>query len=78
MPTEQTTVTTKYQATIPKHARRVLGIRPGQKVQWNIVRERVIVDSYKPVQDPVKFLTSQLKGSTLDAVKLVREFREEL
>ena len=72
---KETKVTSKYQTSIPKDVRKFLGVKPGKGVEWSIVRGMVIVDAKKKVENPVKFLTSQIKTS-LDAVKLVREARK--
>ena len=75
---EETKVTTKYQTTIPKKIRGYLGVRPGEEVEWNVVKAVVVVNAHKKMKNPTKFLTSQIKGRLkFDAVKLVREAREE-
>ena len=61
---------------IPKAIRKNLDVKPGQKVTWHIVHSLVVVDPHKKISDPVKFLTSQTELN-IDAVKLVRETREE-
>lgn len=76
MKTKETKVTTKYQTTIPEEVREFLGVESGKEVEWNIVRGVVIVDASRKVKNPVKFLTSQTKLN-LDAVKLVKESRED-
>ncbi|MGA2199503.1 MAG: type II toxin-antitoxin system PrlF family antitoxin [Nitrososphaerales archaeon] len=76
MKREETTVTRKFQTTIPKAIRKNLEVKPGQKVTWHIVRSLVVVDTHKKVKDAVKFLTSQTKLD-LDAVTLVRETKED-
>ncbi|MBO3754453.1 MAG: type II toxin-antitoxin system PrlF family antitoxin [Candidatus Brockarchaeota archaeon] len=73
---EESKVTIKYQTTIPRKIRKHLGVRPGEKVEWHVVRGMVVVDVPRKVKNPVEFLTSQIKLD-LDAVKLVREAREE-
>jgi len=72
----KTKVTTKYQTTIPEDVRKFLGVESGKEVEWNIVKSMVIVDVARRIQNPVKFLTSQIRLN-LDAVKLVRESRED-
>ncbi|MBI2148386.1 type II toxin-antitoxin system PrlF family antitoxin [Candidatus Woesearchaeota archaeon] len=73
---KETKITTKGQTTIPNEVRTILGIKPGDNVAWNTLRGMVIVDVKKKIKDPVKFLTSQIKID-LDAVKLVKESRED-
>lgn len=72
----ETKVTTKYQTTIPKKVRKVLKVKPGQEVEWYIIKGIVVLDTSKKMKNPVSFLTSQIKLD-LDAVKLVKEARED-
>ena len=76
MKAEKTSITQKYQTTIPKNIRKLLGANAGEEVEWHVVRSMVVMHKRQKVEDPVKFLTSQVKLN-LDAVKLVREAREE-
>ncbi len=73
----KTKVTEKYQTTIPAEIRKVLGIKPGQEVEWYAMRGRAMLEAPKKIQEPTKFLTSQVRLS-VDAVELVRKAREEL
>ena len=73
----QSTVTLKYQATIPKEIRRQLGIEPGEKVTWHTLRGMVILDVHKKIKNPVRFLTSQMRES-ISAVRLVKQVRDEI
>lgn len=72
----ETKITTKGQTTIPNEVRQILGVKPGDNVEWHTIRGMVVVDVKKKIKDPVGFLTSQIKIN-LDAIKLVREAREE-
>ncbi len=72
----ETKVTSKYQTSIPKEVRKLLDIKPGKEVEWNIVRGMVVVGTKRKIPNPTKFLTSQIKTG-IDAVKLVRESRNE-
>jgi len=72
----KTSVTKKYQTTIPKKIRKHLRIKPGEEVEWHVVKNLVIVETAKKIKNPTKFLTSQIKLD-LDATKLVRQTREE-
>ncbi len=76
MKVEETRVTSKGQTTIPKNVRKLLKVRPGGSVRWHVVKEMVVVDVHKKMPNPVKFLVSQV-NLDLDAVKLVKETREE-
>ena len=73
----KTSVTKKYQTTIPKEIRKVLGVEAGQDVEWHVVKSMVVVHKKEKFKDPVKFLTSQIKLD-IDAVKLVKEARDEM
>lgn len=55
----------------------MLGIKPGQEVEWYVVKDRAVLEAPRRMAKPAKFLTSQIKLD-IDAVKLVREAREEL
>ena len=72
----KSTVTSKFQATVPKEIREKLGIRRGDSIEWRIIREFVVVNVPKKIENPVEFLTSQIQLDW-DAVKLVHEIREE-
>lgn len=72
----ETKITQKYQTTVPKKIRKYLGIKPGEEVEWYIVKGLVIVDVSRKLKHPVAFLTSQIKLD-LDAVELVKEARED-
>ena len=76
MERDETRITSKYQTTIPRRIRKYFGVRPGEKVEWHIVKGMVVVEAARRVRNPVKFLTSQVRLN-LDAVKLVRRAREE-
>jgi len=72
----QTKITEKYQTTIPKRIREVLKVKPGETVEWYIIRGMVVLRKPVKLEKPVEFLTSQTRLD-VDAVKLVRETREE-
>jgi AbrB family looped-hinge helix DNA binding protein len=72
----ETKVTTKYQTTIPRKVREYLDVKPGEEVEWCIVKGIVVVDVSRKIKNPVNFLTSQIKLD-LDAVKLIKETRED-
>ena len=74
---QRTKLSSKFQTTIPENVRKELSVGAGEEVGWHIVKEFVIVDKHKKIENPVEFLTSQIKAN-FDAVKLVREAREEL
>ena len=72
----RTKITSKYQTTIPEKVRKILKVKAGEEVEWYVIRGIVVVDSSKKLKNPVSFLTSQIKLD-LDAVRLVREARED-
>ncbi|MCS4538293.1 MAG: AbrB/MazE/SpoVT family DNA-binding domain-containing protein [Thaumarchaeota archaeon] len=76
MKLEETKLTRKHQTTIPKEIRKHLDVKPGQSVRWHVVKGMVVVDVHKEMDEPVKFLTSQIQLD-LDAVALVKKTREE-
>ena len=72
----RTKVTEKFQTTIPKRIRDVLKLKPGENVEWYIIQGMVVLRKPVKLEKPVEFLASQTRLS-VDAVKLVRETREE-
>lgn len=76
MKAEKTSITQKYQTTVPKNIRKFLGVKAGEDVEWHVVRSMVVLHKQEKIDDPVKFLTSQIRLN-IDAVKLVRQSREE-
>ena len=72
----RTKVTEKYQTTIPKRIRDVLKVKSGETVEWYIIQGMVVLRKPVKLDEPVEFLTSQTHLD-VDAVKLVRETREE-
>jgi len=72
----RTKVTEKYQTTIPKPIREVLKLKPGETVEWYLIQGMVVLRKPVKLEKPVEFLTSQTRLD-IDAVKLVRETREE-
>ena len=76
MKTLETRLTVKNQTTVPQEVRGFLKVKSGEKIEWHVVKEIVIVDKSRKMKNPTKFLTSQVKLN-IDAVKLVRQIREE-
>ena len=73
----ETKITSKNQTTIPNDIRKILKIKAGDKVEWHTIKGMVIVNAKKNIKDPINFLTSQITLD-FDAVKLVKETREEI
>lgn len=71
-----TKITPKYQTTIPKEIRNIIGVTKGKEVEWHVIKNMIVVDSAKKIKNPVQFLTTQTKLH-LDMVKLVHEARED-
>lgn len=72
----ETKITTKYQTTIPENIRKFLKVKPGEKVDWYVMKGMVVIDVNRKIKNPVDFLTSQIKLN-FDAVRLVKETRED-
>ncbi len=73
---EETKITSKFQTTIPRRIRKFLKVKAGEEVEWEIVKGFVVIDTSRKVDNPVEFLTSQIKLNR-NAVELVREARRE-
>ena len=71
-----TKITSKFQTTIPKKVRKLLDVRPGKEIEWDIVKGMVIVDTKRKIDHPVEFLTSQITIN-IDAVELVKYSRND-
>ncbi len=56
------TISTKYQVVIPRAARKLLQIVPGQKMQVVIYDDRVVFVPVRPIQDA----RGSLKGISTD------------
>ncbi len=74
---ELTRLTSKFQATIPREARKALGVKPGEAVTWHPQIGRVFIDVHRKIKNPVKFLTTQPRTG-VDIMKLLHEFRDEI
>lgn len=77
MSTAESTVTTKYQATIPRPARHALGLKSGDRVTWHILGARVVIDVHRKMKGAAHFLASQGRMPA-DVIKLVRQVRREI
>jgi AbrB family looped-hinge helix DNA binding protein len=53
---ETVTVSSKYQVVIPRAVRKLLGVRPGQKVQVIPFRNRIELILQEPIQEARGFL----------------------
>jgi len=52
---QKTKLTSKFQTTVPENIRQKLGVGAGGEVGWHIVKEFVIVDKHKKIENPVEF-----------------------
>ena len=76
---KETTVTRKYQITIPRDIRRYLGIRIGEKYPITIKNHKIIIDTEKHVQKPSDYLWNISKKYTkIDVVHLVKDSRKKM
>ena len=73
----ETKITSKFQTTIPRKVRQLLGIKAGKEIDWHVIKGMIVVEKDRKVKNPTKFLTSQIKID-IDAVKLIREVRGEM
>lgn len=62
----QSRLTTKYQATIPADARKILGLRQGDYVRFTIEKDSVRIEKAKPLDRGVT-LMSQAAFSEWDS-----------
>jgi AbrB family looped-hinge helix DNA binding protein len=69
----KSTITVKYQTTIPKEVRQKLGVRPSDVLQWEVVGNHVRVTAASPA-----FLQREgrIKVGPGDSVEDVRRARE--
>ncbi len=75
---DESTLTSKRQATVPKKIADFLGAKPGQMIEWYIVGGKVLVDAPRKIKNPTEALRDLGIRMNLDAVKLVKEAREML
>ena len=68
-----TKLTSKNQTTIPEEIRKFLGIRPGEKVEWVIEGDRVILRAKKRFENPLEVI----KTLQIDTKKDVKTLRKE-
>ena len=70
-----TKLTSKNQTTIPEQIRKFLGIEPGDKVEWVIEGERVILRAKKRYENPLEIIRT-LQIDTKEDVKMLRKEAE--
>jgi antitoxin PrlF len=76
--TEEATVTSKGQVTIPKHIRETLDIDPGTKVEFTLEDDGTIrVRRKDPAMDRLRAVKEKLEGREIDVEKLRRESKSQ-
>lgn len=71
----QSTLTVKYQTTVPKEVRQTLGARPGDILQWHVVGDQVRVTAAAPA---FLGLRGSFKVGPGDSVADVRAVRKRM
>ncbi|MBI4038928.1 AbrB/MazE/SpoVT family DNA-binding domain-containing protein [Candidatus Daviesbacteria bacterium] len=71
----QTTVSTKYQVVIPKEARKKIKIKPGQKMDVEVVENRVTFSPAR-VAKPMEYYYKKL-GGIWEGVDIDKYLEEE-
>ena len=71
----KSTLTVKYQTTVPKEVREKLGARPGDVLQWEVVGEQVRVTAAAPA---FLALQGRFKVGPGDPVEDVHKARESM
>jgi len=71
-------VTRKYQVTIPRRLRSMLGVKVGDRLILREDRGRILIEVPKRVADPSEFLWGlSRKPIDVDVVKLIEESWKE-
>ena len=70
-----TKLTSKNQTTIPEQIRKFLGIEPGDKVEWVIEGDRVILRAKKRYENPLEIIRT-LQIDTKKDIKMLRKESE--
>ncbi|KYK29063.1 MAG: AbrB/MazE/SpoVT family DNA-binding domain-containing protein [Theionarchaea archaeon] len=68
-----TKLTSKNQTTIPEEIRKFLGIKPGEKVEWVIEGDKVILRAKKRFENPLEVI----RTLQIDTKKDVKTLRKE-
>jgi AbrB family looped-hinge helix DNA binding protein len=74
----QTTVTRKFQVTIPKKIRKRLGVRIGDRYKIKNEGDRIVIETGKHISNPAEYIWNlSKKPIDTDAVKLIKISREK-
>ncbi len=68
MPT--TTVSSRYQITLPAEVRKALGIKPGDRLEVEVEGGRIVLRLARP---PIRDLLKKLQGESPEAIREVGE-----
>ena len=69
----KSTLTVKYQTTVPKEVREKLGARPGDVLQWDVIGEQVRITAAAPAFLALQGRFKVGPGDTVDDVRRARE-----
>ncbi len=76
---KETTVTRKYQITIPRDIRKYLGIKIGERYPITMKNHNIIIETKPHVQKPSDYLWNISKKYTeIDVTRLVKESRKKM
>lgn len=73
-----TKLTSKNQTTIPEEIRKFLGITPGEKVEWVIEGDKVILRAKKRYKDPLEVIKTLQIDTEKDVKILGKEAEAEM
>ncbi len=71
----ETTVTRKYQVTIPKKIRSHAKIKIGDKLKIKEEGQNIVIETNRRVENPVEHMWSLSKPKRIDAVSLIKKSR---
>jgi AbrB family looped-hinge helix DNA binding protein len=69
----RSTVTAKFQTTVPKEVRQRLGTKPGDVLQWQVVGDHVRVTTVAPVFLELQGAFKVGPGDTVEDIRAARE-----
>lgn len=73
-----TKLTSKNQTTVPEQIRKFLGIEPGEKVEWVIEGDKVILRAKKRYKNPLEVIRTLQIDTEKDIQTLRREAEDEM
>lgn len=72
----QTLISTKHQIVIPKEARKKLGLKPGQRMDVEVVNHRLVISKSKSKEWDLEYYRKKL-GGLWKSQKDIDEYLEE-